>query len=255
MDVSISGPITAEEGSRGKSTSRGRLIWLDVGRTLALVAMAVFHFARALEMFAILPAGSTLQGSWPWFARTIAGSFLFLSGISFVIAHRDGFQPYAWAKRVLVIATAAVLITVVTYFMFPQSFIYFGILHVIAASSLVAAGLLRAPAWALAISVGLVLLVYQLVGATLFTTPWLSWTGLSSAIRPSLDFLPMIPWLALFVLGMAVAKAAPVTAFDVQLREGAVAQALTWPGRHSLFVYLIHQPILIAAIWLSTKVL
>ncbi len=110
-----------------------RLLWLDFSRAVALLAMLVFHFARDLEIFGFLPPGTTAAGGWAIFARLIAGSFIFLSGVSLVVAHSAGFQPKNWARRLAIISGAALLVTIATYAIFPDRYIYFGILHCIAA--------------------------------------------------------------------------------------------------------------------------
>lgn len=228
-----------------------RLVWLDSARSLALTAMIVFHFARDLELFDMLPPGTTATGGWAVFARVIAGFFIFLSGVSLVIAHASGFRRKSWAKRLIVISGAALLVSVATYASFPSQFVYFGILHCIAACSLIGAVMLRAPVWFL---LSLVLMIF---GATaiwsldLVTSPWLVWTGLRSTTRPSLDFLPLIPWLSAFFAGMAFAKAFPVMSYDLPLPSNRLTHYVIWPGRHSLAVYLIHQPILLAALWVA----
>ena len=61
---------------------------VDQGRTVALIGMIVFHFARDLEMFGIWPPGATSTGIWYYLARLVAGSFLFLAGASLFLGHR-----------------------------------------------------------------------------------------------------------------------------------------------------------------------
>lgn len=230
-----------------------RLVWLDMARTLALLAMIGFHFVRDLEVFGAIPPGTTAQGSWTIIARLIAGSFLFLSGASLVIAHRTGFRADAWAKRLAMISGAAALVTVATYLAVPDRFVYFGILHCIAASSLIGSGLLFLPAWALSALVLLIFAADELWGGALFGSVWLAWTGLGVTVRPSLDFLPLIPWAGVFLAGMACAKALPVTQWDLPIRPSGLARWMTWPGQHSLAVYLLHQPVLLGFLWLISQ--
>jgi uncharacterized membrane protein len=227
----------------------GRLLWLDLARTLALLAMIVFHFTRDLELFGLLPSGTTATGGWAVFARAIAGSFIFLSGASLVLAHASGFRRARWARRFAVLSGAALLVSITTYAAFPDRYISFGILHCIAACSVVGVAFLRAPGWllfALAISILAISLVW---GSGVFASPWLAWTGLALTNRPSLDFLPLIPWLSAFLAGMAAAKSLPVAQWDVPVRARGLSSRLAWPGRHSLLVYLVHQPVLLAILW------
>ena len=71
-----------------KQAGPRRIEWLDVARGAALIAMAVYHFTWDLEFFGYVLPGTTGFGAWKLFARCIASSFLFLVGISLVLAGR-----------------------------------------------------------------------------------------------------------------------------------------------------------------------
>ena len=245
----------ADHNTHVSSEGANRLLWLDASRTVALLAMVVFHFARDLEIFGVLPSGVTMTGGWAVFARVIAGSFLLLSGVSLIVAHGSGLRVRAWAKRLAVLVLAALLVSVGTYVAFPESYVYFGILHVIAACSLIGVLMVAAPAWALIVSACLVLVADAYLGRQVFASPWLAWTGFSSTVRPSLDFLPLVPWLAPFLMGMAFAKLVPMLGIFGHVQTTWLANAMTWPGRHSLAVYLCHQPVLLATIWVGTRII
>ena len=245
----------ADQNTHVSSKGTDRLLWLDASRTVALFAMVVFHFARDLEIFGVLPNGFTMTGGWAVFARVIAGSFLFLSGVSLIVAHGAGLRFHAWAKRLAMLVLAALLVSVGTYVAFPESYVYFGILHVIAACSLIGVLIITAPTWALIVSACLVLVADAYLGRQVFVSPWLAWTGLGSTVRPSLDFLPLVPWLAPFLMGMAFAKLVPMRGVFGTMQTTWLANAMTWPGRHSLAVYLCHQPVLFATIWVGTRII
>ncbi|OSQ52717.1 hypothetical protein MGEO_03255 [Marivita geojedonensis] len=225
--------------------NRSRLHWLDVARTAALCGMIAFHFVRDMEMFEFMPPGTTLGGFWAVFARLVAGSFLLLSGVSFVLAHGDGLRLKAWAKRIAVIAGAAVLVSLVTRLVMPHAWIQFGILHAIAAASLLGVILLRAPALVTAAAASAVLGLSFVLGRSLDLPSWMVWTGLGAAVPPSLDYIPLVPWLALFLIGMALAQAVDPARLEPRWKTPPPL-ALTLPGQHSLLIYLVHQPILIA---------
>ena len=231
------------------SPAATRVGWIDLARVAALAGMVVFHLARDLEIFGLVPQGLTLTGGWALFARMVAGSFLFLSGMSLVLAHGAGLRWGAWRRRVLMIAGAAGLVSIATYAAFPQRFVYFGILHSIAAASLIGLAVLRLPAWGLALSGAAVLVLHLTIGRAVFDSVWLAWTGLSRTVRPSLDFLPLVPWLAPFLFGMALARAVDLRALPAL----PLPVALTWISRHSLSVYLVHQPVLLGVIWAATR--
>lgn len=240
----------------GQGAGQGRLVVVDLARTVALIGMAVFHFTFDLEMFGHLPQGTTVTGGWAIWARVVAGSFLFLSGVSLVLAHGEGVRWRSFWRRFLKIAGAAALVTGVTLVAVPQAFIFFGILHSVAFGSLLGVLLIRLPWPALLGLAGAVLLVNELVALEALNGRWLVWTGLGAQFPLTMDFVPVFPWVAAVLGGMAAAKLAGRMGLWAQLGSGGpLAQRLSWPGRHSLLIYLVHQPILIALVWVGTQLL
>lgn len=229
-----------------------RVVALDVARTAALAGMIVFHFTRDLEQFGLIAPGTTLGDGWSMFSRTVAGSFLFLSGVSLWLAHGQGIRWRAFLRRLAVLAAAAGLVSAATYVAMPDAFIYFGILHSIAVASVLGLAFLRLPVPVTVAVATAVLIVPQLWPAGLIDAPWLVWTGLTTSVPRTLDYEPVFPWFGPFLFGIAAARLAAVA--GLLRAHGAVPARLWhwlgWPGRHSLAIYLIHQPVLIGAIWL-----
>jgi uncharacterized membrane protein len=237
------------------SGAAGRILALDLARSAALLGMAIFHFTHDLAMFGLIAPGTTLVGGWAIFARIVAGSFLGLAGFSLVLAQGQGIRWRAFLRRLAVIAAAAALVSVATYLAMPEAYIFFGILHAIAAASVLGLLFLRLPVWAiLAVALAVVLAPVYL-RAPAFDAPWLLWVGLFTETPRTLDFEPLLPWFAPFLAGMAAARIARGTGLLQRLRSagptGPILSALAWPGRHSLAVYLIHQPALIGLIWVA----
>jgi uncharacterized membrane protein len=223
-------------------------VLVDVARGLALIGMIAFHLTRDLELFEVIPARTTLAGFWFLFARLIAGTFMLLVGISLVLAHGNGIRWVAFAKRAGILFLAAFAVSAATYAAMPERFVYFGILHAILFASVAGLFLVRAPAWVSCLAAGAVIAVWFTFGQSLPFDPWLGWTGLAARPRPSLDLIPVIPWLALTFLGIALARV--ITLSPLKRSHSRVELALAWLGRHSLTVYLLHQPLLIGTIWL-----
>lgn len=220
---------------------------VDAARGLAILAMIVFHFFRDLEMFGVMTSGTTLTGGWGVAARTIASSFLFLVGVSLVLAHPDAVRWGNFARRFIVLTVAAGAVSLVTFAAMPDRFVYFGILHAIAFASLLGMFFVRLPAWVAVAFAVAVLVTWYALGRSLDVDAWWGWTGLALHPRPALDLIPVFPWVASTLLGIAAAKTLPLPRSG--RADGALPSALTWLGRHSLAIYLLHQPILIGAIW------
>lgn len=237
--------------------NKSRIEAIDLARGVALAAMIVFHFAWDLEFFGYAPAGMTRETGWVLFARGIASSFLFLVGVSLFLAHKDGIRSRSFLKRLAMVGAAAIAITVATWFATPQGFIFFGILHHIALASVLGLLFLRMPALLTTIAAILVILAPSYLRHGFFDHPALWWVGLSSTNPPANDYVPLFPWLGAVLLGMAAAKLAWGAGLFAQLAEwrpGGWSRPARLAGRHSLAVYLIHQPVLIGAIWLFALV-
>lgn len=237
------------------SARSGRILLLDALRAAALAGMVLFHFVYDLQFFGHLPPGTVHQPGWDALAHLVAGGFIFLAGASLYLAHRARIRWPEALKRVGKIGLAALLITLVTYAMMPQFFVYFGILHAIATFSLLGLAFLRLPLILVVLTALGVFLLPRFVEGEAFTHPALWWLGLSPDPAPALDFEPLFPWFAIFLAGLATLRLATrlgwldhATRYDPEAMTGT-RRWLLWAGRNTLPLYLLHQPLLFAVIW------
>ncbi|NEY91297.1 heparan-alpha-glucosaminide N-acetyltransferase [Tabrizicola oligotrophica] len=237
----------------------GRLIGLDIARSAALLGMAAFHLVFDLQMFGLLPYGTTLHPVFYWHARIVAGSFLFLAGASLWLAHGAGLRWPAFWRRWGKLVAAAALVSAGTYAALPEYFVYFGILHCIAVCSLIGLAVLRLPVPVIALGGTAVMAASYLLPSPAFNAPLLRFLGLATEPALTVDFEPLFPWVGPFLLGLAAAKLADQLGALRWLARPDTAglRRLAWPGRHSLVIYLLHQPLLIgliyAGLFLSTR--
>jgi uncharacterized membrane protein len=231
-----------------------RLIALDLARSAALAGMVAYHLTYDLEAFGWLAPGTAFTGWFWWHARLVAGSFLFLAGVSLWMAHGRGFRPRAFLRRLAVLALAAGAISLATRVALPEAFIFYGILHSIAVASVAGLALLRLPIPAGAALTALTLALPWLWSSPAFDGRALAWTGLFQTMPRTVDFQPFFPWAAALMAGVIAARLAERAGALAALRglDGPILRRLAWPGRHSLAVYLIHQPILIALVAAGT---
>jgi uncharacterized membrane protein len=248
----------AAPAGKVKPLATPRLAVVDVARGASVVAMIVYHASWDLQFLRLAPIDVISHPAWRGFAILIAGSFLTLVGISLVLATREGFMPAAFLRRLAIVAAAAGAVTLVTYFAMPDRFIFFGILHCIAVSSVLALPFLAAPIWLVALAAAIVAVAPKFVALPIFDHPALLWVGLGTMPPVTNDYEPIFPWLAPVLLGVAAGRVAlSMRSPDWWVRmqpAGYVSRILRFAGRHSLAIYLTHQLVLFGTLWLVLQV-
>ncbi|WP_085310282.1 DUF1624 domain-containing protein [Planktotalea arctica] len=239
-----------------------RIAVIDIARTAALAAMVVFHFTYDLELFGFAPRGTIASREWVLFAQAIAGSFIFLSGVSLVLAAQGGpLDRGKYLKRLAMIGAAAIAVSLGTYVAMGSAFVRFGILHILFCASILGLVFLRRGFW-LAGLFGIVVVALPHTASWPFVNSvYLLWLGATIEPLPAMvDYIPLIPWFGVFLLGMSFAQL--VTRLGAwgglagmldPARRGV--RLISWPGKHSLAVYLIHQPVLFGGVYLAKVVL
>ncbi|WP_339761756.1 heparan-alpha-glucosaminide N-acetyltransferase [uncultured Hoeflea sp.] len=231
------------------STRKSRVLVVDAARGAAIAGVVLFHLVWDLE-FTGLISGIAFHPLWLAFGRLLAGSFMFLAGVSLVLAHGALLRARTFFRRFAIIVVAALAITIVTWLTFPGSFVYFGILHSIAVASLLGVVFLKLPASA-GLFAGLAILALPwYISLPAFDPRWLAWIGLSANPPLSNDFVPVFPWAGITLLGISFAKVVDISKSWMASAgaDNAFFARLGWLGRHSLPIYLLHQPVMLAII-------
>jgi uncharacterized membrane protein len=222
-----------------------RIAAIDALRGGAILAMIGYHFAFDLTWFGIFRADFNNDTLWLTLRALIVSAFLLLVGVSLVLALQARMSRHRFWRRIALIAFCAMLVTAGSYFAFPQSFITFGILHCIALSSVIAWPLVRYPLAALIAGVAIIGIGLQ-VQLSMFDTRWLNWVGMMTHKPPTEDYVPLFPWLGVVLVGVAAGGwLARKDFLPLQPLSRSAPRWLNWVGRHSLLIYMVHQPVLL----------
>ncbi|OWQ93092.1 hypothetical protein CDN99_00885 [Roseateles aquatilis] len=221
---------------------------LDALRGLAMVWMTAFHFCFDLTYFKVIVEDFYRDPFWTWQRSAIVSLFLLCAGMGQAVATSQGQSAYRFWRRWGQIMACALLVSLGSWWMFPRSFISFGVLHGMALMLiLVRFGFSRLPAGALWVLGAVALLLPFVVAHPFFDTRTTNWVGLVTHKPLTEDYVPLLPWLGPMLWGCALARTAAVRAW-LQRPLRVTLRPLAVLGQWSLSYYMLHQPVLIGAL-------
>lgn len=244
---------------KSPSLSSSRFEVVDAVRGLAMVWMTAFHFCFDLNHFGYWQQDFYRDPFWTGQRTLILSLFLFSAGMGQAVAVAQGQSWTRFWRRWVQVAGCALLVTLGSWLMYPQSFIYFGVLHGITLMLIIARLTAHWGAWlwllgAVAIAIKFIAVYALLSGASVqfvdaLNGPMLNWLGLITRKPITEDYVPLLPWLGVMWWGVA--------AGSWLSGQGAGYLSLTLPvafrplariGRWSLSYYVLHQPVMIGAL-------
>lgn len=228
--------------------SAQRFVVIDIARGVAIAMMFVYHFSFDLNYFGVVSFDFNNDLRWLGFRAVIVSSFSFLVGISLVLGPGRKLDWPRYGKRLAAIGACALLASAGSFVMFPKTYIFFGILHFIFVASILGLAFLRFTWLNLILGAALIVL-----GATLklpfFDQPVLQWIGVMTRKPFTEDYVPLLPWFGVVLLGIFFSHRAQkhgwFEKFAALEFKNPIAKLLAFGGRHSLIIYMLHQPIFI----------
>jgi len=266
----------------GMTTAHPRLVLIDTLRGVAIALMVVFHFCYDLSYFGLVGFDFYRDSFWLNARTFILSSFLFLVGVSLVLATRRGLNVGRYLYRLGYLVAAALLVSLGTWWLFGERFVFFGVLHFIVLASVLGLLFVRVGWINLLLGIGLIVLGSRYQSAW-FDTVGYRWIGLMTHKPATEDYVPLLPWFGVVLIGMAAApfmrrfaeRATPSFRrmpesskqssefMDSGIRRNdglkkcnyrqtgrCLMTGLAFSGRHSLLIYLLHQPLLIGLLTL-----
>ena len=212
--------------------------------------MVFYHFFWDLGYFKFVELEKITQGLPLLFAQSIGASFIVISGISSRLLYLSDNFMAKFLKRLGILLFICLLITSITFFFDNNSYIFFGILHLLATCSVL--GLLLSIVKNNFILFFFFILssVVSLSEVTLNLPNYLSWIGFNKEVPIANDFYPLFPWVTFYLFGVWVFQ--PIRSYLEKytkdnnanlINDNSVYRLLEFLGRNSLTVYILHQPI------------
>jgi len=235
-----------------KKASGTERIWeIDFLRGLSIILMVCYHLLFDLGEFVGIKkclGWSTDLSSVAWTVAQyfFAGLFVILSGISSTLSRSN-------ARRGLKLLAVSLVVSAATYIFDPSSTVYFGILQCLAFSILIygvgfeKAGPVACAVWG-ALVLGSTVALRLLMRGVEVRFDWLLPFGITSPSFSSFDYFPLFPWFGIFLAGSALGKsvyASKRSLVPVRLPETFINVA----GRHSLLIYILHQPVILGILY------
>jgi len=243
----------------------GSRLWeIDLFRGIAILMMVLFHTVFDISFFGIASLDVS-TGFWRYFGYATASLFLVIVGVSLVVSHARAQQKISglslalkFVYRGAFIFALGLLVTLGTWLYLREGFVIFGILHLIGISILLSPLFFRFGR------------LNILPGLACITVGWtISGMAGPAILLPlgiippgfiSVDYTPLFPWFGVVLIGMGMGEflyAGGVRQFSLRSLPDVLVNPVSFLGRHSLVIYLVHQPIilLLLAVVTATKIL
>lgn len=235
-----------------------RIAEVDFFRGIAILMMAVFHFTWDLDYFGIA-SQNLYAGFWGIFQKLTGGLFIFLVGVSLTLSYSRTIKkspdkyPSKFLLRGLKVFCYGLIITAASLLFAKDEFVFFGILHFIGASIIIATPFIRFR-W-INLMLGITALwsgIY--LEQFMFSFPWLVWLGLQCPVS-TLDLYPVLPWIGIVFLGLFFGNMIyPAGRRIIKIKPNKTAERISWPvrflGKHSLLIYFLHLPLMFGLAYL-----
>lgn len=237
---------------------------LDEARGFAVLCMVFYHAFYTMAWMFDISIGLTLLNFFEPAEPFFAAFFIFLSGIACQLTHSN-------LKRGLKLLVVSLFLTGITlilpYFNIEGAEIYFGILHLLSFGMLLVALMNKVikstPILLGAIVFFVLFLVFYNIesgylgfGKLRYTLPQSLYTndnlfilGFHSDNFYSADYFPILPWIFMFLCGAFIGLYAPAGKFPSFLCKKCIPP-FAFIGRHALLIYIVHQPLIYAVIYL-----
>ena len=246
----------------GSPTSgKTRIHALDEIRGFAVFCMIFYHAFYSMAYLFSIDWGETLLLFFMPLEPFFAGLFILISGISSDFSRAN-------LKRGVKLFFIAMLVSGITIVLFEDQRILFGILHMLSISMIVF-GLFQKQFEQIETKIGLIVCAALFVltipvnqgffgiapfggisiPKTLYQLDFLYPFGIYNHKFYSSDYFPLFPWMFLFLFGTFLGRCFQRGCYPSWMNRSNLP-VFSFLGRHALFCYLLHQPVIYGVLWI-----
>ena len=233
---------------------------VDFLRGIAIIMMVIYHIMFDVVFLNIsyidLSSIPVLLFLYP-----IGTMFLLLVGVSLTLSYSRAEQTLSsWERqrkfilRGLYIFGGGMLVTIGTWLYLKQGYVIFGVLHCIGVSTILAYPLIRKRVYPLILGIICVVIGVFLQLMVVVDFPWLLWVGFIPHNFYTVDYFPLLPWFGVILIGIFLGNSLYQNnkrRFKIKdVSHFLAVRGVCFLGRHSLLIYLLHQPIIVALLTL-----
>lgn len=233
-----------------------RFKMLDRVRGFAVVLMVIFHFCLLLNWFGLGVADFYQSPTWPLVRGLILSLFIGVSGVSAGLSLKH-FELKKYLLRLTQLVLYALAVTLASFLYAPDRLVLMGVLHFFVVASLL--GLLFYPLGKFNLLLGaLVIIIGNQYSHNWFDTSSGWWLGLMTQKPLTLDYVPLFPWMGVYLLGFGLSQGFPLVAGcarELKSQQRFYLTGLELLGRQSLNIYILHIPLIFVSLWVYAKIL
>ena len=252
------------ESASTKKTPAGRYALLDELRGLDLISMMLYHACWDLIFLFGMQADWYYAAPGRIWQQSICWIFILLSGFCVPLGHRT-------LRRGAIVFGGGALVTAVTLLFMPEDRVVFGVLTLLG-SAMILTALLRPvldripPVAGIAVSAVLFAFTRHIAAGYVGFGSWMiflpeglyanyltAFFGFAPWWFYSTDYFSLLPWIFLFWVGFFLHGLVGRQRMEPLRRS--VCPPLGWMGRHSLLLYLLHQPVIYGVLYLVFRIL
>ena len=231
---------------------------IDLVRGFAILLMFIYHFSYDLDYFGFIHENFATGQFWINFRLIIVTLFLTVMGISLYLASYQGLNKKRFKQRLLLLVVYSLLVSISSWVMFPKAMILFGILHFITVASVL--GLVFIRFGIINLFLGLsIIFMGQLLEFPVFNLLYLHWIGLMTQLPATVDYVPIFPWFGVVLIGIYLGQLLvqrPADSFLLTWKSRhPISKLMTLGGRHSLHIYMLHQPLFLGILYIISLII